>query len=56
VPFSTFNIAFICFIVIGYLVVLLLWKRQKGVDLRALTAYEELKAAKSAENKAAAEQ
>ncbi|MBR0400456.1 MAG: TVP38/TMEM64 family protein [Mogibacterium sp.] len=49
VPLDTFNIAFVCFLVIGYVIVLLLWKRQKGVDARAKAEYEQLKAAKAAE-------
>lgn len=53
VPFSTFNIAFICFLVIGFIILVLLWKRQRGVNARALVEYERLKAEKAAEVKAA---
>ena len=44
VPFSTFNMIFIGFLVIGFIIVCLLWKRQKKIDADALAEYEALKA------------
>lgn len=44
VPFRTFNIIFIAFIVLGLILVVLLWKRQKGIDADALEEYERKKA------------
>ena len=55
VPFSTFNMIFIGFLVIGFIIVCLLWKRQKSVDAKALEDYEALKAAKADEEAEAAE-
>ena len=49
VPFSTFNMIFIGFLVVGFIIVCLLWKRQKKADAKALEEYEALKAAKAAE-------
>jgi uncharacterized membrane protein YdjX (TVP38/TMEM64 family) len=49
VPLTTFNIIFIVFIVAGFIIAALLWKRQKGIDKAALEAYERMKAEKSAE-------
>lgn len=43
VPLSTFNICFIVFLVIGFIVLCLLWKRQKRVDTMAAAEYEKLK-------------
>lgn len=48
VPFRTFNIIFVAFLIIGFIVIVLLWKRQKGVDLAASEEYERLKAEKEA--------
>ena len=48
VPFSTFNMIFIGFLVIGFIIICLLWNRQKKVDEQALAEYEALKAAKAA--------
>lgn len=56
VPFSTFNIIFIGFLVIGFIIVCLLWKRQNKVDAGAKEEYEALKASKAAEKKAAGEE
>lgn len=33
VPLSAFNIAFIAFIILGYIVILLLWRRQRRIDM-----------------------
>ena len=44
VPFSTFNMIFAAFIVIGFIAIVLLWNRQKKVDAEALADYERLKA------------
>ena len=52
VPFSTFNIIFIAFIVIGFLLIVLLWKRQKRVDSAAKAEYEKLKAETQAKKEA----
>lgn len=49
VPLTTFNIIFIVFIVAGFIIAALLWKRQKGIDKVALEEYERMKAEKSAE-------
>ena len=48
VPFSTFNMIFIGFLVIGFIIICLLWNRQKKVDELARAEYETLKAAKAA--------
>ena len=48
VPFSTFNMIFIGFLVVGFIIVCLLWNRQKKVDELAREEYEALKAAKAA--------
>ena len=48
VPFSTFNMIFIGFLVVGFIIVCLLWNRQKKVDELAHEEYEALKAAKAA--------
>ena len=53
VPFQTFNIIFIAFIVISLILIVLLWKRQKGIDLAAKEEYERLKAEKEAQKQAA---
>jgi|GEM_PF-518301 len=46
VPFRTFNIIFTAFIVVGLITIVLLWKRQKGIDQAAHEEYEKLKAEK----------
>ena len=46
VPFGTFNTIFTLFIIIGFIVIILLWNRQKGVDEAAREEYEKLKAEK----------
>ena len=50
VPLTTFNIIFIVFIAAGFIIVALLWKRQKDIDAASLEEYErknaELKASK----------
>ena len=43
VPMSAFNIAFCVFIVIGFIIIALLWKRQKGIDEAAREEYERMK-------------
>ena len=48
VPFRTFNIIFIAFIIVGFILIVLLWKRQKSIDEAAHEEYERLKAEKSA--------
>ena len=53
VPFRTFNIIFIAFTIIGFILIVLLWKRQKGIDLAAKEEYERLKAEKEAKTDAA---
>ena len=45
VPFATFNIIFAAFIVVGFIIVVLLWKRQRIIDEASLKEYEERKAA-----------
>ena len=52
VPFRTFNIIFIAFTIIGFILIVLLWKRQKGIDLAAKEEYERLKAEKEAKTDA----
>ena len=44
IPLTTFNIIFIAFIVIGFIIAALLWKRQRGVDAAAKEEYEKKKA------------
>ena len=44
VPFSTFNMIFIGFLVIGFIIVCLLWKRQKGIDAASREEFERKKA------------
>lgn len=56
VPLGTFNIAFIAFLVIGFIILCLLWKRQKGINAAAITEYERLKAEKAATVEAAAQE
>ena len=46
VPFSTFNMIFIGFIVIGFIIVCLLWTRQKKIDADAKAEYDALVAAR----------
>lgn len=44
IPLGTINIAMIAFLVIGFVIACLLWKRQKCVDEAAAAEYEKLKA------------
>ncbi|MBQ3370042.1 MAG: TVP38/TMEM64 family protein [Mogibacterium sp.] len=44
VSMNTFNIIFAAFIVVGFIIIVLLWKRQKGIDAAAKEEYERLKA------------
>ena len=44
VPLTTFDIIFTAFIVAGFVIVALLWKRQKGIDSTAREEYERMKA------------
>ena len=44
VPLTTFNIIFVIFIAAGFIIIVLLWKRQKGIDAVSLEEYERLKA------------
>ena len=53
-PFPTLNIIFIAFLVVGFILICLLCKRQKGVDAAALEEYEKLKAEKALAAAAAA--
>ena len=48
VPFSTFNMIFIGFLIVGFIIICLLWNRQKKVDELAAAEYAALKAAKAA--------
>lgn len=43
IPLTTFNIIFAVFIAAGFIITVLLWKRQKGVNAAALEEYERLK-------------
>lgn len=43
VPLTTFNTIFTVFIIAGFIIILLLWKRQKGIDAAAHEEYERLK-------------
>jgi hypothetical protein len=43
VPLSTFNMIFIVFIVAGFFIAALLWKRQEKVDTAALEEFERKK-------------
>lgn len=51
-PLDTINIAFAVFLVIGFVIVCLLWKRQKGIDAAAREEFERKKAEKEAESTA----
>ncbi len=55
VPFMTFNIIFVVFLTVGFLIILLLWRRQKVINAQALSDYEAEKAARSAVQAAAPE-
>ena len=44
VPFRTFNIIFSVFIIVGFIIIVLLWKRQKGMDAASREEFEKLKA------------
>ncbi len=44
VSMTTFNIIFAAFIIIGFIIVVLLWKRQKGIDAASIEEYERMKA------------
>ena len=54
VPLDTFNMIFIGFLVIGFVLICLLWKRQKRIDAAALSEYEEQKAIRAADKEAEA--
>ena len=43
VPLTTFNIIFTVLIIAGFIILVLLWKRQKGIDTDAREEYERLK-------------
>lgn len=49
VPLGTFNFIFIAFLVVGFIVVCLLWNRQKDIDEAAHAEYEQLKAQQTLE-------
>ena len=44
VSMNTFNIIFVAFIVVGFIILSLLWKRQNRIDMAAKEEYEKLKA------------
>ena len=44
VSMTTFNIIFAAFIIFGFIILALFWKRQKGIDAAAREEYERLKA------------
>jgi uncharacterized membrane protein YdjX (TVP38/TMEM64 family) len=44
VPLTTFNIIFAALIVIGFIIIALLWKRQKGIDAASREEFERKKA------------
>ena len=48
VSLSTFNMIFTIGLILGLIIIILLWRRQKGVDAAAREAYEKLKADKAA--------
>jgi hypothetical protein len=52
VPLDTFNMIFIGFLIIGFIIICLLWKRQEGIDADARDEYEKLKSAAEAEKAA----
>lgn len=52
VSLGIFNMVFIWFIVIGFIIICLLWKRQKGIDRDAVEEYEKLKAENEAKKEA----
>lgn len=51
-PFPTINMIFIAFLAAGFIIVVLLWKRQKGIDEQAEAKLESLKAEKAAADQA----
>ena len=55
IPLGTFNMIFIGFLVIGFIIICLLWKRQKGIDEAAAEEYERMKAANEEKKAAEAE-
>jgi len=55
IPLGTFNMIFTGFLVIGFIIICLLWKRQKGIDKAAMEEYEQLKAANEAKKGAETE-
>jgi hypothetical protein len=50
IPLGTFNIIFTVFLTAGFLIIIVLWRRQKVRNAIAQAAYEEEKAAKAAQN------
>lgn len=44
IPLTTFNIIFSAFIIVGFIIIVLLWKRQKGIDAASREEYERMKA------------
>ncbi len=55
VPLTTFNIIFSVFIIAGFIIIVLLWKRQKGIDAASLEEYERMKAEAQSEKETAAQ-
>lgn len=53
VPLTTFNMIFAFFIIAGFIIIVLLWKRQKGIDAASKEEYERMKA--EAKSEAASE-
>ncbi len=49
VPLTTFNIIYIAFLLAGFVIICLLWKRQKRVDSEAAADYDKLKAEKASD-------
>lgn len=49
VPLDTINIIFLAFMVLGFIAICLLWRRQRIINKTALAEYEQLKADKAAE-------
>ena len=55
VPLTTFNIIFSVFIIAGFIIIVLLWKRQKGIDAASLEEYERMKAEAQSEKETEAQ-